>query len=242
MKVLAGLVRWAACATLVAVAATAMAEVRFLIDDHNPEGSLPDEAQRDAHPRALRVLQKELTARAEVATQRGDHLAAARYYSALAQVVPDDSLPYARLCHALEVLGERDGAIDACADALARDGVTTEDFAHYVRLILGKPGALGPVDRRNVDTQISILAGLPGGGRAAAQLQCELGTRVGDSSLLGWCSSSQVADPVSRAYQTTLGALSAPHAGDSTIRLLVLVGLGAAAVFFVLRRLLAASV
>jgi hypothetical protein len=242
MKVLAGLARWAAFVTLVVISAPASAEVRFLIDDRNPEASLPDEAQREAHPRALRQLQRDLIARGEGASQRGDHLAAARYYSALAQVVPDGSLPYARLCHALEVLGEREGAIDACADALARDGVTVDDFMHYVRLILGKPGALGPIDRRNVDTQIALLAGLPGGGRASAQLQCELGTRIGDPALLGWCTSAQAADPLTRVYQTTVGSLSAPPWGEPTVRLLVLVAIAGAAVFFVLRRLFAPSV
>jgi hypothetical protein len=242
MKVLADLGRWAAFAALVAVSAPAAAEVRFLIDDHNPEASLPDEAQREAHPRALRQLQRELIGRGDAASQRGDHLAAARYYSALAQVVPAGSLPYARLCHALEVLGEREGAIDACADALARDGVTVDDFMHYVRLILGKPGALGPLDRRNVDAQIALLAGLPGGGRAAAQLQCELGTRVGDPALLGWCTSAQAADPLTRVYQTAVGTLSAPHWGESNVRLLVLVAIAGAAIFFVLRRLFTASV
>lgn len=226
---------------LVGMSAPAAAEIRFLIDDHNPEASLPDEAQREAHPRALRQLQHELTARGEIATSRGDHLAAARYYSALAQVVPDRALPYARLCHALEVLNEREGAIDACADALARDGVTVDDFAHYVRLILSKPGVLGAIDRRNVDAQIGLLSGLPGGSRVAAQLQCELGTRVGDPALLGWCTSAQAADPLTRAYQTTVGSLVSSRWSDSTFRLLLLVALAGGAIFFVVRRLFASA-
>jgi hypothetical protein len=241
MKVPVAHVGWLAVTALVAMSAPAAAEIRFLIDDHNPEASLPDEAQRESHPRALRHLQHELTARGEAASQRGDHLAAARYYSALAQMVPDQSLPYARLCHALEILGEREGAIDACADALARDGVTVEDFAHYVRLILGKPGVLGAVDRRNVDAQIALLSGLPGGSRAAAQLQCELGTRIGDPSLLGWCTSAQAADPLTRAYQTTIGALVPTGWGDANVRLLVLVAIAGGAIFFVVRRLFATA-
>jgi hypothetical protein len=43
--------------------APAAAELRFIIDDHNPEASLPDEA----HPRALRQLQHDLTVRGEAA-------------------------------------------------------------------------------------------------------------------------------------------------------------------------------
>jgi hypothetical protein len=148
-------------------------------------------------------------------------------------VVPDQSLPYARLCHSLEILGEREGASDACTDALARDGVTVDDFAHYVRLFLGKPGVLGAIDRRNVDAQITLLAGLPGGSRAVAQLQWQLGTRIGDPALRGWCTSAQAADPLTRAYQTTIGSLVPPRWSDSNLRLLILVALAGGAVFFV---------
>jgi hypothetical protein len=239
MKVWAGFLVVAALTALAPRSARA-AEVRFSIDDHNPEGNLPTEQQREAHPRALHQLVRELTMRAEAATQQGDHLAAARYYSALAQVMPDRSLPFARLCHALDVLGEREGAIDACADALARDGVTVDDFMHYVRLILGK-ATLTAVDRRNVDAQIGLLQGLPGGGPAAAQLQCELGTRVGDAALRGWCPNSSTSDPVARSYQWLLGAAGAPRWDESTIRFLVLVAIAGAAIFFVLRRLLGSS-
>jgi hypothetical protein len=239
MKIWAGLVLVAALTALAPRPAPA-AELHFVIDDHNPEASLPDEQQREAHPRALHQLVRELTARGEAATQHGDHLAAARYYSALAQVMPDRSLAYARLCHALDILGEREGAIDACADALARDGVTIDDFMHYVRLILGK-ASLGPVDRRNVDTQIAFLEGLPGGGPSAAQLRCELGTRVGDAALRGWCPSSAATDPVSRSYQWLLGAAGEPRWNESMVRLLVLVAIAGAAIFLVLRRLLGTS-
>jgi hypothetical protein len=212
-------------------------EGRFLVDDRNPELNVPDEQQRAIHPREFERFLQDLRSRAETATGRGDHLAAARYYSALAKAVPDRSLAFARLCRSLEALGEREGALDACADALARFGVTVDDFVHYVRLILQKPTALTAADRRVVDDQIGMLRRNPAGTAVADQLQCELAMRLGDVALLRECT------PVLAALGTVDPATMAALSAGTTSRwpeelgpLLVLVAVAGGASFYLLRR------
>jgi hypothetical protein len=226
----------AAVAALVGVAGSARAaEWGFLIDDHNPELLVPDEQQRAANPREFEHFTQELRARGEAASRRGDHLAAARYWSALAKAVPDRSLAYARLCRSLEALGEREGALDACADALARYGVTVDDFAHFVRLVLASPGNLTAADRRLVDDQIGMLRRNPAGTEVAEQLQCELAVRVGDLLSLRNCAPGLAVAASSEA--NGLAAALATRWPDGLAPLLLLVAVaGGAFLVFVRRR------
>jgi hypothetical protein len=184
------------------------APARFTIDDRNPEANLPSEVQRRANPNQFQLFLQELIDRARNATTRGDHLSAARYYSALAKAQPTRSAGYSLLCQSLEALGELEGAMDACADALSREGVTIDDFTRYIHLVLGKSGPLNATERARVETQISHLRHAQGGRLAAEQLQCELGLRVNDISMLEECTAGLNAiaagDPKSIAYDWAL--------------------------------------
>jgi hypothetical protein len=181
---------------------------RFAIIDRNPEENLPTEAQRRSNPRLFRLFLQELIERAGVATQRGDHLGAARYYSALAKAEPEQSFGFSQLCQSLAALGEREGAMDACADALSKTGVTVEDFTRYVHLVLGKSGPLNVTERTRVESQIAHLKRTEGGRLAAEQLQCELGLRVNDLAMLEECTAGLSAiaagDPKTIAYEWAL--------------------------------------
>jgi hypothetical protein len=196
------------CAVCFGRVASAEPSTRFVINDRNPEENLPGEAQRKANPHQFRLLLQELIDRASAATQRGDHLTAARYYSALAKAKPGESLGHARLCRSLESLGELEGAMEACADALAGEGATIDDFTHYVRLVLGKSGPLNATERARVETQIGRLRRTEGGRLAADQLQCELGMRLGDVSILEECTAALAAlaasDPKTITFEWAL--------------------------------------
>src|SRR5688572_16353977 len=85
---------------------------RFVINDRNPEANLPSEAQRKANPQQFRLFLQELIDRAGAATRRGDHLTAARYFSAVAKAEPQQSFGFAQLCQSLAALGELEGAIE----------------------------------------------------------------------------------------------------------------------------------
>src|SRR3954454_9322493 len=95
-------------------AATMDGTPNFAINDRNPEENIPSEAQRRASPPQFRQFLQELIERAGAATRRGDHLAAARYYSALAKAEPTQSFGFSQLCQSLEALGETEGAVEAC--------------------------------------------------------------------------------------------------------------------------------
>lgn len=194
--------------SLPAWAAPSTEAPRFPINDRNPEENIPGEAQRKARPHDFREFLRELIERASAATERGDHLAAARYYSALAKAQPGESLGFSQLCRSLESLGELEGAMDACGDALSRAGVGVDDVSHYVRLVLGKGGPLSGTERARVDDQIRRLRHLEGGRVAADQLQCELAQRVGDVAMLEECTASLSAvaagDPRTIAFEWRL--------------------------------------
>jgi hypothetical protein len=189
-------------------AAHADATPRFAINDRNPEENIPTEAQRKASPHLFRRFLQDLIDRGAAAASRGDHLAAARYYSALAKAEPSESFGFVQLCGSLETLGELEGAIEACGDALARSGAGIDDFSHYVHLVLGKSGPLNATERARVEEQIRRLRHNEGGRVAADQLQCELAQRVGDTTLLEECTASLAAvaagDPKTIAFEWAL--------------------------------------
>jgi hypothetical protein len=204
-------------ATLVAVVVCALAhsawaasseQSRFPINDRNPEANLPSEAQRRANPHQFRLFLQDLSDRASAATVRGDHLSAARYYSAVAKAQPQESFGFSMLCRSLEALGELEGAMEACADTLSRPSATVEDFTRYVHLVLGKSGPLNATERARVDAQIARLRRTEGGRLAAEQLQCELGMRVGDVAILEECTAGLAAmaatDPKTITFQWAL--------------------------------------
>ena len=180
----------------------------FAINDRNPEANLPSEVQRKANPHQFQLFLQDLIDRGRAATARGDHLSAARYYSALAKAEPTQSLGFSQLCQSLESLGELEGAMDACADALSRTGVTVDDFTRYVHLALGKSGPLNAIERGRVEAQIARLRHSEGGRLAAEQLKCELGLRVNDVAMLEECTAALTAiadgDPKTIAAQWAL--------------------------------------
>src|SRR5690349_6017232 len=77
---------------------------KFSIDDAHPERSLPTPEQAMKNPIEMGYLMMDLIARAEAASQRGDHGVAVRYYSAVARAVPDRSISFSKLCTAYEAL------------------------------------------------------------------------------------------------------------------------------------------
>ena len=104
------------------------------IDDAHPERSVPTPAQQMADPLKFGDLITELGLRADAATARHDHAAAARYYLALAKAVPDRSYAFTKLCEQLEASGRRAEAIAACGAAVSRRGATALDVTRYREL------------------------------------------------------------------------------------------------------------
>jgi hypothetical protein len=126
----------------------------------------------------------EVVDRAQKATARGDHAAAARFWTAVTQAVPDRSYGYARLCESYEASGLRAQALEACRMAITRDGSTVGDYSHFVRLVLSKTEALSAEDRRQIGIAIAALAKEPQAAADAAELQADLAVRDGDVTAL----------------------------------------------------------
>jgi hypothetical protein len=148
------------------------------IDDAHIEASL-NKAEL-INPLAYGDALMEVVDRAQKATARGDHAAAARFWTAVTHAVPDRSYGYARLCESYEASGLRADALEACRTAITRDGSTVGDYTHFVRLLLAKSEALSADDRRQIGIAIAALAKEPQAAADAAELQSELAVRDGD--------------------------------------------------------------
>jgi len=165
---------------------------KFAIDENDPERSVPTEAEAMKNPLEMGYLMMDMIARAEAATQRGDHAAAVRYYRGLAKAVPARAVSFSKLCKAYEALGDEGQALKSCREALGKGGVTVDDHARYVRLSLKQAE---PLDAAKIEELDSIVTHVreqlkedPQGPIVAALLACEIATRVEDTERLRTCS------------------------------------------------------
>lgn len=193
----------------------------FAIDDANPEGNVPSVAQRNAAPLDFAAYIMELSERADRAGKRGDHVAVAKYYRAITKSVPDRALGYSQLCAAYEAAGARDEALEACANALSRTGVTLADFSHYVRLVLAERGEISPQRIKDLDALMSHLKLSVRDSLVPAQLRCEVGVRLLDVGRLQECTASlgKLApdDPKTLGYEWTLALRRHDYAAATLI-------------------------
>ena len=162
----------------------------FAIDDDDPVSSVPTNAEAMKQPLQMGYLIMLLTERADAATKRGDHAAAAKFWAAIAKAVPDRSLAYTRMCKSYEAAGDMVNALSTCREALAKPGVTVVDNLDYVRLQLAKAGSLSASEIADVESVAQHLEhelGSPKGSIQAAHIRCQLGSRLSDRERLQVC-------------------------------------------------------
>lgn len=164
---------------------------KFAIDENDPERSVPTEAEAMKNPLEMGYLMMDMIARAEAATQRGDHAAAVRYYRGLAKAVPARAVSFSKLCKAYEALGDDGQALQSCREALGKGGVTVDDHARYVRLSLKQTA---PLDTEKIEELDAIVTHVreqlkedPQGPVVAALLACEIATRLEHTERLRTC-------------------------------------------------------
>jgi tetratricopeptide (TPR) repeat protein len=164
---------------------------KFSIDDSDPEASVPTPQQAARQPLEMGYHLMLLSERADAATSRGDHVAAAKYWRALAKAVPERSLSFSRMCRSYEAAGDYERAIESCRTALGKAGSTLQDNLQFVRLVLEKrQGALQPRDIEDIDAvslHLERELGHEKGPLAANRMRCQLGVRLGDVSRLQAC-------------------------------------------------------
>jgi hypothetical protein len=142
------------------------------------------------NPLAFGYLLQDLLARAEKASQRGDHAAAARFYAAVAKGVPTRAYAFTKICQELQAVGDRRRAIEACRTALYKEGVTVVDYTAFVRLVISDPTPLAPEARAELDKVLAHLAADPSGAATAERARCELALRVSDVGALEACTAA----------------------------------------------------
>lgn len=159
---------------------------KFKIDDKDPSSSVPTIEQRDHDPLEYGYFIMDLGDHAEWALAKGDHLAAAGFYRALAKAVPDAAVGFVKACEQYELAGDKDKAQEFCAAALTLKGVTVADYSHYARLALRRKN-LRPTDIANLDGVIKHLEADPASRSVGLDIECTLGAREGDQARLEHC-------------------------------------------------------
>jgi tetratricopeptide (TPR) repeat protein len=186
------------------------------IDDDHPEKNIPSEAERNQKPLDFGYWIQDIVQKAERASKRGDHAAAARFYEALSLAVPDRSIGFTKTCDEYEALGDLEKARSACGDALLRDGVTVQDYTHFVHLVL-----IARLEEKDLKALANVIAHMrqdPNGLAAADDLECEVGLRTSNVAQLKECTPGLAArapnDPRTISYQWAL-AVAQNKFGDA---------------------------
>jgi hypothetical protein len=161
------------------------------INDADPESSVPSQPDALKNPLAMSDLVMELAARAERAQKEGRHAQAALYHRALGKAVPSRATGFAAACREHDQAGERDEALEACRAALGKEGVTVEDSARFVRLILQSKGPLRTAEIADIDAVLDHLEAQIGneqvGRLTVVELRCQVAVRLEDLGRLKTC-------------------------------------------------------
>jgi hypothetical protein len=166
---------------------------RFKIDDDHPEAAVQKALEGGNDPLQLGYLLQDLSARVAAADAKHDHVAAARYYHAIALAAPTAFGPR-KECEAREASGDLPGAINACRETLTRDGATVGDHNRFVELVLKNPNppAQEPKELENV---IAHLEKEPKAGNLATVLRCKVAMRFEDRDGIEKCKAALALAP-----------------------------------------------
>jgi len=192
------------------------------IDDADPESSVPGPDEAVKQPLQFGYLIQDLAARAEAASKRGDHLAAARYYGALAKTGPTMAYPPRKMCVELEAAGDLPLAVQACRSAISRLASTEEDYTRFVQLVLAQKDPLPAGERKELDAVINHLAtDLKRDDVVPTILRCEVDLRYRDVPALEACTAelAQKApkDPKTISLQWALAVERRDHASAESL-------------------------
>ncbi|MET0790993.1 MAG: hypothetical protein ABW061_05685 [Polyangiaceae bacterium] len=163
---------------------------KWPINDADPKQSLPTSEQRDKNPMEFGYHMMDLADKADIAKRKGDFAAVAKYYEAMAVAVPDRAIGYRRSCEAYEQVGNTEKALQMCRGALGADGLEVDDYLHFSKLLLAKPGALEPTDVEDLSQIATHLKAEQGAMAAGLKVQCDLAQRLDDAKRLEECATA----------------------------------------------------
>ncbi len=160
---------------------------KYPVDDKDPSSTIPTEEQRSKNPVEMGYWLMDLAEKATRASKKGDHEAAARYYTAMSKAVPDKPVSFVHLCSEYEALGNTDMALQSCRAALFLQPVTVDDYVHYLRILVGRPEKLTSQDIAAAADVIKHLREDPAGRAQGNEWECQLAVRLQNVPLLEAC-------------------------------------------------------
>jgi len=110
-----------------------------------------------------------------------------KLFQAVRKIASERAAVHAQLCAALEGVGDIEGAIAECREALDREGVQVKDFARYVRLILAHRPEVDPATLADLEAVLAHLREQEASAVIVAQLDCELGMHLQSLNRLRSC-------------------------------------------------------
>jgi tetratricopeptide (TPR) repeat protein len=184
---------------------------KWPVNDDDPASSIPSSKERDADPLQFGYWIQDLIMKAEHASKRGDHAQSAKFWSALEVAVPDRAVSFTKACDEYEAAGDTDKAIDACGQALLRDGLTVKDYTHFVHVVIDKPGPISPKETAALGQVLDHMKADDAGRAAAVELECEVGVRTSNVRQLKECTTALTAtapdDAKTISYRWALAVL-----------------------------------
>jgi tetratricopeptide (TPR) repeat protein len=191
---------------------------KWPVDDVDPSSKIPTVQERNAEPLEFGYWLQDCIVKGEHDARRGDHLHAAKYYEALIKAVPDRATGYAKACEQYEAAGDIDKAIDFCAQSLLHEGLQVKDYAHFVNVMVSKPGDLTDKDKAALAGVLDHMRDDPNGRPWVDELSCEVATRTMDVDRLKQCVPALVAkapnSPKTITYQWAL-AVADGHSDEA---------------------------
>ncbi|HEX4445513.1 MAG TPA: hypothetical protein VH044_02205 [Polyangiaceae bacterium] len=194
---------------------------KWPVNDEDPASSIPSEKDRNAEPLQFGYWIQDLVSKAEHAAKHGDHKAAAKYWAALTVAVPDRAVSFEKLCEEYSAMGDHDQAIDACGQALLRDGLTVADYARFVHVVLDKPGPLAPKEITALGNVLDHMKTEDAGKDVANELECEVGVRTSNLKQLKECTAALAAtapdDPKTISFRWALAVQEDKYSDARTL-------------------------
>jgi hypothetical protein len=160
---------------------------KWTIDEKNPSASVPKPEARDANPLQYGYFLMDLGLLADNAVKAQDFAKAAGLFEAMVKAVPDEALGYRKACESYEKLGERERALPLCAGALTVHGSVLSDYQQFSKLQMASSAPLTPQEIEGLNQIVDHLKTEKGAELVAAQIECELGTRLEDTTRLRRC-------------------------------------------------------
>ncbi len=163
---------------------------KWPIDDQDPAKSVPKDEDLKADPLQAGYFLQDLIAKAELASKAGEHGAAIKYYEALLKAVPTRAISLTKMCSEFEAMGNLKQAQNSCGLALALDGVTVGDYAHFVHLMLREQRPLTDQEILALNNVIDHMKHDDAGRQTGYELQCEVAIRASDTAKLSECAAA----------------------------------------------------